>query len=222
MNQSVIIVRDRILKSLLPDIAFEGWSWDAVRRAAVLAGYDDDMAAAVFPGGLVDMLDHFSDWADREMLKKLDKIDPDPLRVRDRVRLGVAGRLAVLAPWKEAARLAGRYWAVPYRAGHGGRLVWRTADRIWVWAGDTATDYNRLTKRTLLAGVISSTMLVWLADREPGLERTSAFLDRRIENVMRLGQFIGKMKKPAFLRPEGKAGRKAGRKAAAGKRRAGI
>jgi ubiquinone biosynthesis protein COQ9 len=201
MTEDVQDIRDRILASLLPDLAFDGWTWDGAVKAAMTAGYDRHMATAVFPGGLGDVLDHFSGWADRQMLERLEKIDPEDLRVRDRVRIAVQKRIEVLAPWKEAVRLASRYWAVPYRAGHAGRLVWRTADCIWIWAGDTATDYNRLTKRTLLSGVLSSTMLVWLADREPGLERTHAFLDRRIENVMRLGQFIGKIKKPGFVRP---------------------
>jgi ubiquinone biosynthesis protein COQ9 len=208
MTRDVQDIRDRILAGLLPNIAFDGWTWNGVCAAAVAAGYDRHMAAAVFPGGLSDVLDHFSGWADRQMLKRLEKTDPETLRVRDRVRMAAMERFAVLSPWKEAVRLAGRYWAVPYRAGHAGRLVWRTADCIWRWAGDTATDYNRLSKRTLLAGVLSSTMLVWLADREPGLDRIHAFLDRRIENVMRLGQFIGKMKRPAFTRPaSGSAGR---------------
>jgi ubiquinone biosynthesis protein COQ9 len=201
MTQDVQDIRDRILASLLPDLAFDGWTWDGACKASVAAGYDRHMATAVFPGGLGDVLDHFSGWADRQMLERLKKTDPGSMRVRDRVRMAVAERFAVLAPWKEAVRMASRYWAVPYRAAHAGRLVWRTADCIWIWAGDTATDYNRLTKRTLLAGVLSSTMLVWLADQDAGLERTNAFLDRRIENVMRLGQFIGKIKKPAFVRP---------------------
>jgi ubiquinone biosynthesis protein COQ9 len=40
----------------------------------------------------------------------------------------------------------------------------------------------------LLAGVYGATLLYWLDDRSPGSAATWAFLDRRIDDVMRLGR----------------------------------
>jgi ubiquinone biosynthesis protein COQ9 len=40
--------------------------------------------------------------------------------------------------------------------------------------------------RLTLAGVYSSTLLYWLNDRSPGSEATWGFLDRRIDDVMRI------------------------------------
>ena len=78
---------------------------------------------------------------------------------------------------------------MPRRAGPGARLVWRTADAIWHAAGDTATDYNRHTKRGLLTGVLASATLVWLRDADS----VPAFVARRIENVMQMGRLLGKI-----------------------------
>jgi len=86
------------------------------------------------------------------------------------------------------------YWTMPPRGVRAGGVVWRTADRIWDWAGDTATDYNRYTKRALLCGVIGSTTLAWLGDGSGDMTATRAFLSRRIENVMQIGKFVGKIK----------------------------
>jgi ubiquinone biosynthesis protein COQ9 len=194
MHDSVVAQRDQILESTLPDVVFSGWSWLAVSAAAEKAGLPAAMAAAVFPGGLPDVVAHFSDWADREMMKELADTHPGDLRVRDRVRVAVEARLTVLAPHREAVRAALSYWAMPLRGARAGGVVWRTADRIWDWAGDTATDYNRYTKRTLLCGVIASTTLAWLGDDSGDMTATRAFLSRRIENVMQWGQFIGKIK----------------------------
>jgi len=188
-------IKEKIVLAMLPDVPFDGWSMATAQKAAVSCGYDAGMAAAVFPGGLPDILDSFSGWADGQMMQALDKTDPQALRVRDRVRAGVMARFEALAPYKEAERLAVAYWAAPLRSVRGSKILWRTADRIWNWAGDTATDYNRYTKRGLLSGVLASSTLVFLDDESEDMEITRAFLDRRIENVMQLGRFLGKIKK---------------------------
>ncbi len=197
MDDKTVLIRDEILEALLPDIAFDGWIWGAVEKASERAGHGSGMASAVFAGGLNDVVGHFSDWADRKMLAALEKINPDDLRIRDRIRTAAITRFDVLLPHRDAVRLALSYWAGPFRAGHAGKMVWNTADRMWNWAGDTATDYNRYTKRGLLSGVLSATTLVWLDDDSPDQEVTHAFLDRRIENVMQLGRFLGTLKKSA-------------------------
>lgn len=194
---SITRIRDNILLQALPEIVFDGWTWDVATRAAVAAGYDRAMARSVFPGGVTDFISHFSDWADREMLDSLRGIDPGSLRVRERIHAGVMARIKALSPWREAERRAMTYWAVPLRNLQASRNLWRTADRIWVWAGDTASDYNHYSKRILLSGVIGATMLAWLNDESGDPEKIAAFLDRRIENVLKMGKIIGKLKKGA-------------------------
>ena len=62
----------------------------------------------------------------------------------------------------------------------------RTVDKMWRAAGDKSVDFNFYTKRALLAGVYSSTTLFWLNDHSTGFSETWHFLDRRINDVMRL------------------------------------
>jgi ubiquinone biosynthesis protein COQ9 len=65
-------------------------------------------------------------------------------------------------------------------------------DAIWHAAGDTSTDYNFYTKRMLLAGVYSATLLFWLNDESEDFAATWAFLDRRIGEVVRIGGSLGR------------------------------
>lgn len=190
-------IRDEMLLQALPNIVFDGWTWDVAEQAAIAAGYDKTMARAVFPGGLSEFVSHLSDWADRQMLEKLEHVDNAAMRVRDRIHLGVMTRLDALEPWREPVRRAMTYWAVPTRSLLAGRCVWRSADRIWVWAGDTATDYNHYTKRGLLSGVISATTLAWLNNDHSDPDKVSAFLDRRLDHVLKLGRALGRFKKTA-------------------------
>jgi ubiquinone biosynthesis protein COQ9 len=92
---------------------------------------------------------------------------------------------------REAVRRALGLLALPHNAPVAATTLWRTVDAIWYAAGDTATDFNYYTKRGLLAGVYSATVLYWLEDRSEGLADTWTFLDRRIGDVMRVPQALG-------------------------------
>ncbi|MCZ6743431.1 MAG: COQ9 family protein, partial [Alphaproteobacteria bacterium] len=48
-------------------------------------------------------------------------------------------------------------------------------------------------KRATLAGVFGTTVLYWLNDNSEGYEKTFAFLDRRIEDVMTIGKVGGRL-----------------------------
>jgi ubiquinone biosynthesis protein COQ9 len=83
---------------------------------------------------------------------------------------------------------------MPQNIATGTRLAWRAADRMWRLAGDHATDFAHYTKRLTLAGVYGATLLVLLDDESEGLAETRAFLDRRIENVMRFEKLKARIK----------------------------
>lgn len=187
-------IKDKIIESALPDVPFDGWTADVLERAAIAAGYEAAMATAVFPKGVKDAVTYFSHWADKQMLDALKKTDPASLKVRECIALAVRLRFERLEPYREAERLAIAYWMRPFRKFEGARLVWKTADVIWNWAGDTTTDYNYYTKRGLLCGVLTATALFWLNDHSARQKDSWAFLDRRIENVLSVGKIVGRFK----------------------------
>jgi ubiquinone biosynthesis protein COQ9 len=192
MNTRNQDIQDKIIKLALEDVAFDGWKWSVIEQATEKAGYEKEMALAVFPEKIQDALAHFSDLADRLMLEKLPQTPDDDMRVRDRIRLAVQTRLECLEDHKEAVREASTYWLVPTRKIQAGTLVWKTADVMWNWAGDTSDDYNHYTKRVLLSGVITTTTIRWLNDQSESHTESWAFLDRRIDNVLKVGGTAGK------------------------------
>lgn len=182
--------RDRWLMAALPDVPFDGWTTALMTRAAEKAGVD---AATLFPNGIAQALDHFADWADRAMLADLEKHDLKNMRVRDRIAAGVMARLDTLAPHKQAVNAALGQGLRPRILTRRPRWLWRTADRLWWAVGDAATDYNHYSKRFLLSGVIASTTLFWLADTSDNHEDTRGFLDRRIDEVLKVGRGLGQL-----------------------------
>ncbi len=190
-NQSI---KDAIIESAIPNLPFDGWAIETLHKAAIAAGYEGAMVRSVFPAGVKDAIRHFAVMADRAMLKKLDNA-PANMKVRDKITLAVRTRLEFLGQYKEAERLAVAFWMRPFRKIESARIVWNTADAIWVWAGDTATDYNHYTKRALLSGVLTVTTFYWLNDTSRGHTDSWAFLDRRISNALDIGRIAGKLKK---------------------------
>jgi len=185
--------KDAILLAALPHVVFDGWTQAVIERGAQDAGYDSFAAIRAFPGGPAELVEHFADWADRQMLDALSVHDLAAMRTRDRVALAVRTRLELLAPHQEAVRRSLSFLALPQNAPQAARQVYNTVDRIWLAAGDTATDFNFYTKRGLLAGVVGATTLYWLNDSSDGHADSWDFLDRRIDDVMRIGRTVGRV-----------------------------
>lgn len=181
-----VALRDRLIEAALTHIPFDGWSASALRAGARDIGISDDTAPELFPGGTRDMIRHFSRWADRRMIAGLDAADLSEMRIHERVTIAVELRLEALEAHKEAVRRGLSWLAMPQNAILGARLLYRTVDDIWYAVGDRSADFSFYTKRGLLAGVVGSTTLFWLDDNSQGGVETSAFLDRRIADVMRI------------------------------------
>jgi len=169
--------------------AFDGWSNAALAMAAAELAVPAGRARLAFPGGQVQMIDAWFDATDKAMLLAFPPERIAAMKIRERIRELVLFRLEAMRPHREALRRALAILALPLNLPQGARLAWRSADRIWRTAGDTATDLNHYSKRAILVGVYGSTSLVFLDDESADLADTRAFLNRRIDDVMRFEKF---------------------------------
>lgn len=175
-------LRPHLVRAMLPHVAFDGWTWAAVEAAADELGVPRARARLAFTGP-VDMAGAFTALADADMVAALEAEGVASMKIRQRITRAVEIRLEQAMPHREAVRRALAQLALdPPRAA---QTLWRTADAMWRAAGDTSTDFNHYTKRAILAGVYSSTLLVWLGDESADMATTRAFLKRRIDGVMR-------------------------------------
>lgn len=205
---------DRLLDALLAHVPFDGWSETALRHAEQDLDLPAGAAELAFPGGPRDAIDAYMARADSEMVAEMRRRGVAEMRIRERIATAIRIRLEQAAPHRDAVARALAHLSLTAEAGLGARSLWRTVDAIWREAGDTATDYNHYTKRLILSGVYSSTLLVWLQDDSADCAETFAFLDRRIENVMQfekakaswrkgnanlpsLTRFLGRLRYPA-------------------------
>ncbi len=182
-------LKAEVLETALGYAAEDGFSDRTMTRAGSDSGIGCEMMLHLFPEGPASLVEFYSGQTDAEMERLLAKENLAEMKVRDRIAAAVLTRLEILKPHKEAARRAAAFLMLPANAALGAKLLYRTVDAMWRAAGDTSTDFNFYTKRAILAGVYSSTLMRWFNDTSGDATETREFLSARIENVMQFEKF---------------------------------
>jgi ubiquinone biosynthesis protein COQ9 len=177
-----------ILDAALPHIAFDGWNREVLARAAQDAGFSETDADLAFPGGAAEAVLKHAEFADEDMALEMQTLDLASMRTRDKIAIAIRVRLEAQVANREAIRRGLRLLADPRHAPQAARSLAHTVDEIWRLAGDTSTDFNYYSKRGLLAGVYSATLMYWLQDNSEDQHRTWEFLTKRIDEVLRVGK----------------------------------
>lgn len=185
--------RDQLIQAVRVHVPFDGWSEQALLAGAEECGIDVDAARRAFPGGAASLIEYHSASGDQRMETVLDMEELDGMGTRRRIATAVRLRLYQEADHPEAARAALTFLAQPMQARLSLACLYRTVDTIWFAIGDKSTDFNFYSKRALLAGVYGATFLYWLDDDSENHMESWAFLDRRLEDVMRLGRLRARL-----------------------------
>jgi ubiquinone biosynthesis protein COQ9 len=185
--------RARLLEAALDHVAFDGWSETALRAAATDTGIPIERTLNAFPGGAAELIAFHSETADRRMLEALELEPLSEMKVREKAARAIRLRLEANFRHREAIRTALTVLMMPQNAALSARLLYKTVDAIWYAIGDRSTDFNFYSKRGLLAGVYTATLFYWLNDKSEGAAATWTFLDRRIAEVMKVPQLLGKL-----------------------------
>ncbi|MFN3512005.1 MAG: COQ9 family protein [Phenylobacterium sp.] len=184
----------RLLDEALILAPLQGWTWPMVRAAGRAIGLSDSETELLVPHGPSDLAALLARRHDTVALAALS--DPAGLKIRERIRAAVAARLDAAAADEAAVRRWAGYLALPLNLPLAGRLLWESADALWRWAGDTATDENHYSKRAILSGILASALAIRLSS---GREAAMSFVDARIENVMTYEKWKAGLKAPNLL-----------------------
>lgn len=183
-----------LLDETLKVAPIHGWTRRTTTLAGKALGMSPGETELLLPQGPADLAALLSRRHDARALAALAEVHVSNLKIRERIRRAVEARLDASASDEPALRRWMGFLALPVHLGLGARLAWESADVLWRWAGDVATDENHYSKRALLAGILSGAMAIRMTDgRKAALE----FVDRRIDDVMR----FEKWKATTRLRP---------------------
>ncbi|MBT9472467.1 MAG: COQ9 family protein [Pseudomonadota bacterium] len=185
----------QVLDAALTITTTQGWTWPAVRAAGKAAGLSVADTELLLPHGPADLAALLSRRHDARALAALP--DPATFKIRERIRAAVEARIDAAAADEAAVRRWSGYLALPLNLALGLKLLWESADALWRWAGDTATDENHYSKRAILSGILATALAIRLSS---GREAAMTFVDARIENVMSFEKWKAGLKPADLMR----------------------
>jgi len=171
----------QVLDAALALVPAQGWTWPMALAAGRACGLSLGETELLLPQGPADLAALFWRRHDAQALARLADVDVGSLKVRERIARAVAARMEAAAADEAASRRCVGFLALPPHLALGARLAWESADVLWRWAGDTATDENHYSKRAILAGLLVSATAIRLSS---GREAALAYAERRIADVM--------------------------------------
>ncbi|KAJ3136852.1 Ubiquinone biosynthesis protein coq9, mitochondrial [Geranomyces variabilis] len=179
--------RTQLAEAALKHVPTMGWTVQALGAGAVDLGYPT-VLHGLFPGGGADLIDYFLQKSKTEMRAEMEQLDLSSMKITQKIRTACIMRLKLTAPyiarWPDALGIMAQPPNAPMSLRNLGELV----DEMWYLAGDRSADLNWYSKRTLLAGVYTSTELYMTQDKSPDFQETWKFLDRRLQDVGTLGR----------------------------------
>lgn len=177
--------RHHLLRQALPNVPYEGWTWDAFVPIEQDLSITRETTQRLFDFKDYNMVVTFAELITVDMMAELEKIEK-PKGITARIALALKTRLNIMKPHKEAIRRMTNQPKSTLKVYP--KTTWATADKIWHYAGDTAKDYNHYTKRTLLAAIYTTTLLYWLNDTSENHQQTQDFITRQLKTVVKTGQ----------------------------------
>ena len=171
----------RVLDEALRLAPETGWNGRLVARAAAAAGLSAGDAELLLPHGAKDLAALATARHLERAFERLEGIDPVALKVRERIRVAVQAKIEGTVDDGPALRNLAGFLCLPQNLPLALALLWKSADAIWRWAGDTAVDENHYSKRAILSAILATTLAVRMTS---GKTAADHHLDARIDNVM--------------------------------------
>ncbi|HEX8570009.1 MAG TPA: COQ9 family protein [Caulobacteraceae bacterium] len=171
----------RVLDEALRLAPETGWNGRLVARAAAAAGLSKGDAELLLPNGAKDLAALATARHLDRAFSRLEGVDPVSLKVRERIRVAVQAKIEGTVDDGPALRNLAGFLCLPQNLPLALALLWKSADAIWRWAGDTAVDENHYSKRAILSAILATTLAVRMTS---GKTAADAHLDARIDNVM--------------------------------------
>jgi len=171
----------RLLGAAIRRASDGGWRGQLLQRIARETGLSDADVELLLPKGVLDLSALLSRRHDNQALEALQAIDAPKLKVRERIHAAVEARIEAAMADEAATKASAAYLARPGHLPVALGLGWETADKLWRWAGDQATDENHYSKRAILATILATTLAARMIG---GHAHARKHLTGRIDQVM--------------------------------------
>ena len=197
MKKNSKLIKQKLVLGMLENVPFDGWNWEAVYKSAEelklynkkLDEIEKNEIRNFFKNNLVETIKIFNDYLDQKMIEKFVKSKHVNKKTPEKIKHLILYRFHSGLEHKESIRSSIGLMSLPQNSKHSLLMLYKTCDKIWRASGDESTDFSFYTKRIILSGVYTSTLLFWINDESNELKNTENFLDRRLKDVLKIGKF---------------------------------
>lgn len=154
---------------------------ELLRQATIDAGFDENDAALLFPGGINEFLEGFSAYLDHQITKD-ESIKGTTKTIHSLLWQRITGPQISKDSLKKILRYLSRPTNLPLAT----KLSGNTADHIWKLAGDRSVDMNYYSKRALLMPIYVRGLRFYAHDRSDGYVKTDEKITDLLANVLKI------------------------------------
>jgi ubiquinone biosynthesis protein COQ9 len=185
-------MKEQLFRDFLELVPLHGWNQNVIHILSLSYHQQPGLIELYYPNGLLDFEFQLHNQIDQQWTADCQTLAVANLPIRERIFSLIMKRFDYYEPLKDVLQPLHIYYAKPHHLMQSTKRLWNLADQIWYLAQDQSTDWNYYSKRLLLSGIISSSMLFWLYHDQPNTTRhdTEAFVRRRIEEVLTLGRTL--------------------------------
>ena len=182
--------KQRFLNHFISIVQKNSWNIESFNKAQKKLKYSPNLLKVLFPNKLNDLVFYFSDFINKKMITayKKKRINKKSLRLQILTLLKI--RFSILNEYKSVIMESMVFLCSPSKQLLSSKLIFKTADFMWISINDKSTDYNFYTKRAILGTIYSVVILFWLNDKSNKLDKTYNLLEKLIMNM----NFISSLK----------------------------
>ena len=185
-------LKKNLMTQMLDHVPDLGWTWDALYRAVKTTkkakSSNKEELQTIFDNKISNIIGTFNDKLDEDMHVIFNTENNKDLGTTDTIKALILSRLKASANYKSVIKTSLFFMAQPRNAYDSFNQLMKTSNRIWEIAGDTSSGGTFYSKRLILSGVYSSTLVHWLAKKNRSIGESEGFLDRRLEDVKNFGK----------------------------------
>ena len=191
MTKNIRQLKIRLLFSTMQILSYEKFDINIIAKACVNIGIKKEYAKLLFPNGRLELLDEFSNYINKKMIKRINKELIAITSITTRIFESIKIRLEILEKYKLAVSKITTFYLKPWNYSKSCLYIWNIMNIIWRIGGrDKSTDINYYTKRGLLTGIYLSTILHWLSDKSIHYQDTYRLLNRKLKTITTVGRKI--------------------------------
>lgn len=183
--------RDDIISEFIRNLPFEGWNERNLLTSAKNINIDAGELKMLFPGDLEEFTIYFAETAE-ELFKKRAKEninEEDGLKKKAKELMILKLRVYhEIFGDKEGFKKFISYFFNPMNVASGLKGIYSFANDSWYLMGDKSTDFSFYTKRVSFGSIYSKAAIYAINDDSENLQDTEKFIERRIDDLMKLGK----------------------------------